>query len=328
MSFPLFHSPGSLAFLDDDVDYLQMLCLMLPTHWHVRLFSRASDCLAQLLPESARWEADAWRQQQIIDRWRQGATPLLPQVLQYWSEHARERYAMTSACVADYSMPDMNGLQVLGELSDWPGLRMLLTGQADEQVAVKAFNRALIDQFLPKQAPDVAERLVTVLRNMPSNAIARGSQIWRTTLNPAQHAQLRAPSVTRALQEQIALQGFVEHVVLGDPFGVLGRTGAGAVHWLQLEPVHGLEELEALAESIGADEATLREIRHGHQLIDLELGQALGRAGPPRLSPAFAVGEGSSLLGAVFSVDAALAPDVRTSYDAWLAEQPVRVVRT
>ncbi len=327
MTFPLFHCPGSLAFLDDDPDYLQMLGLMLPQGWNVRLYSRADDCLAQLLQEPPRWEADAWAQQQIIDRWRQGATPLVPQVLRYWADHCQPRYALTHACVVDYSMPDVDGLQVLAALSDWPGLRMLLTGQADEQIAVQAFNRALIDQFLPKQAPDVSERLNDVLRSMPSNANTRCSQIWRSTLTPVQNAQLRVPAVVQALRQLVVQQGFVDHVVLGDPFGVLGRTAEGDVSWLQLEPADGLEELESLAESVGADRATLAEIRYGRQLIDLELGQALGREGSPQLRPAFAIGLDTGLLGALFSVDPAYAPAPATSYGAWLAEQAPRAVR-
>jgi CheY-like chemotaxis protein len=328
MTFPLFHCPGSLAFLDDDPDYLQMLGLMLPDDWNVRLFLRADDCLAQLLEEPASWEADVWAQQQVIDRWRQGATPLVPQVLRYWAEHGHARYALTHACVADYSMPDVDGLQVLAALGDWPGLRMLLTGQADEQIAVEAFNRALIDQFLPKQAPDVSDRLNDVLRGMPSNANTRCSQIWRSTLTPVQNAQLRVPQVEQALRQLVARQGFVEYVVLGDPFGLLGRTADGAVSWLQLEPADGLEELESLAESVGADEATLAEIRYGRQLIDLELGQALGRDGPPQLRPAFALGEEGGLLAALFSVDPAHAPARDTSYAAWRAAQPPREVRS
>ena len=55
MSLLLFHCPGSIAFLDDDVDYLQMLSLMLPDVWNVRLFSRAADCLAHLQPEVSLW---------------------------------------------------------------------------------------------------------------------------------------------------------------------------------------------------------------------------------------------------------------------------------
>ncbi|RCW71316.1 response regulator [Pseudorhodoferax soli] len=327
MSLPLFHCPGSFSFLDDDPDYLQMLALMLPGHWNVRLHTSVDECLGLLQQESAVWEDDAWAQQQIIDRWRQGATPLLPQVLAYWAGPARARYALTHACIVDYSMPQMNGLDALAALSDWPGLRVLLTGQADEQIAVDAFNRALIDQFLPKQDPDVAARLLTVLRHMPSNANTRASQIWRSTLTPVQNAQLRVPSTARALQQLLDQHGFVEHVVLGDPFGILGRTAAGAVGWLQLEPVSGLEELEQLAEAAGLDADALADIRHGRRLVDLELGQALGRGAVPRLQPAFPIGLDDSLIGALFMLDAAHQLPADSSYAAWLACQPERQVR-
>lgn len=327
MSFPLFHCPGSFSFLDDDPDYLQMLALVLPDQWNVRLHTRVDDCLTLLQPESAAWEDDAWAQQQIIDRWRQGATPLVPQVLAYWTHQASARYALTHACIVDYSMPEMDGLQALAALSDWPGLRVLLTGQADEQVAVDAFNRALIDQFLPKQSSDVAERLLMALRHMPSNANTRASQIWRGTLTPVQNAQLRVPSTARALKQLLESHGFIEHVVLGDPFGILCRNAAGAVRWLQLEPTFGLEELEQLAESVGTEPAVLAEIRAGRQLIDLELVQSLGSHAPPRLQPAFPIGQDGSLLGALFTLEAARTPPASSAYGAWLARQPERQVR-
>ena len=66
MTFPLFHSPGTVVFLDDDPDYLEMLALVLPRHWHLRLFLRPTDCIAHLLQEPPFWEADAWNQQQLI----------------------------------------------------------------------------------------------------------------------------------------------------------------------------------------------------------------------------------------------------------------------
>jgi CheY-like chemotaxis protein len=326
MSLPLFHIPGSIAFLDDDADYLQMLALVVPAQWHVKLYSRCDDCIVQLQQEPPLWEADAWAQQQMIDVWRQLGTPLVPQILRYWAEHAPSRYALTQVFVVDYSMPQMNGLQVLDELADWPGLRVLLTGQADEQIAVQAFNRGLIDQFLPKQAPDIAERLIEALARMQANAGGRFSQIWRGTLTPVQNALLRVPSIARALRNLLG-DRWVEYVVIGEPFGVLGRAADGTVGWLQMEPVSGLEELEALAESIGTDQYTLADIRSGTKLIDLELGQALGREGAPLLRPAFAIDRDEALLGALFPVDAALDAKVE-GYRAWLAAQSPRAVRS
>ncbi len=324
MSFPLFHRPGTVVFLDDDPDYLEMLAMVLPRHWHVKLFLRPVECINYLQQEPPFWEADAWNQQQLIDHWRSGK-PLIPQILGYWSKYT-ERYALTRVCVFDYSMPAMDGLQALGELVDWPGSRVLLTGQADEQVAVRAFNRGLIDQFIAKQTPDISRRLIDAVEHLLGTPNARHAQTWRVTLGPAQNALLRIPSVARDLAA-FASKRWVEHVVVGDPFGVLGMDASGHVSWLQLETADGLKALAELADIEGVPPAGLEDIRSGRRLADLELRQALGRTGPPELSTAFPVGQDAALFGAVFAVDAAFCPDPAASYAAWLARQDKRHVQ-
>lgn len=325
MTFPLFHRPGTVVFLDDDPDYLEMLALVLPRHWHLRLFMRPTECIAHLLQEPPFWEADAWNQQQLIELWREGK-PLIPQILGYWSKYT-ERYALSRVCVVDFSMPGMDGLQALAELGDWPGSRVLLTGQADEQVAVRAFNRGLIDQFIPKQTQDISRRLIEAVERLLYDAHPRHAQTWRVTLKPEQAALLRAPGVASWLSAFCA-KNWVEHVAIGDPFGVLGMDAAGKIGWLQLETRDGLKSLAELAEVAGVPAAGLADIRAGTKLADLELRQALSSTQPCRLVSAFAVGEGEgALLGALFAVDAPNGPDPNNSYSRWLARQPKRHVQ-
>lgn len=324
MTFPLFHRPGTVVFLDDDPDYLEMLALVLPRHWHLRLFLRPADCIAHLLQEPPFWEADAWNQQQLIDLWREGK-PLIPQILAYWSKYT-ERYALSRVCVVDYSMPGMDGLQALAELGDWPGSRVLLTGQADEQVAVRAFNRGLIDQFIPKQTQDISRRLIEAVEQLLYTAHPRHAQTWRVTLTPEQNALLRNPGVSDWLAAYCA-KHWVEHVVIGDPFGVLGMDAAGKIGWLQLETREGLRALAELAEVAGVPAAGVNEIRSGAKLADLELRQALSSSQPAALLPATSIGNGpGALLGAVFPVEAPSGPDPNNSYSRWLARQPKRHV--
>ncbi|MGE0496983.1 MAG: response regulator [Ramlibacter sp.] len=324
MSFSLFQRPGAIVFLDDDPDYLEMLALVLPRHWHLRLFLRPYECINYLQQEPPFWEADAWNQQQLVDQWREGR-PLIPQILGYWSKYT-ERYALTRICVVDYSMPAMDGLQALGELVDWPGSRVLLTGQADEQVAVNAFNRGLIDQFIAKQTPDISHRLIDAVEHLMAAPNARHAQIWRATLTPEQNALLRVPSVGRDLRD-LATKRWVEHVVIGDPFGVLGMDANGRVSWLQLEPTAGLSDLAELAEAEGVKAGALEDIRTGRKLVDLELRQALGHGAAPELAPAFAVGREETLLGALFNVAPEFCPDIANSYARWLARQEQRNVQ-
>jgi CheY-like chemotaxis protein len=324
MSFPLLHTPGTITFLDDDPDYLDMLALVLPSQWHVELFMRPEECIARLQAEPPRWEADAWRQQQIIDRWRDGM-PLIPQILKYWREQP-DRYDLTRVLVVDYSMPAMDGLQVLDGIVDWPGSRVLLTGQADEQIAVNAFNRGLIDQFIAKQTPDISRRLVEAIQRLLVTTSDRQSRSWRATLTPEQIALLRNPAVTRELTEGVARR-WVEHLVIGEPFGILGMDGGGAVQWLQLEDPSHLADLAELAEAAGLPPQAVNDVRQGRKLADLELRQSLGQSEPAVLSPAFPLGRNGELLGALFEVDPVHTPDPEQCYDAWLARQPARQVK-
>jgi CheY-like chemotaxis protein len=324
MSFPLFRRPGTVVFLDDDPDYLEMLALVLPRQWHVKLFLRPLECINYLQQEPPFWEADAWNQQQLVEQWRAGK-PLIPQVLAYWSKYS-ERYALTRVCVFDYSMPAMDGLTALSELVDWPGSRVLLTGQADEQVAVRAFNRGLIDQFIAKQTPDISKRLIEAVQHLLDVPNARHAQIWRATLSPEQNAWMRAPAISRDLLK-FASKRWIEHVVIGDPFGVLGLDAEGQVSWLQLEPREGLGALAELAEGEGLGADALADIRAGRALAALELRQALGREGPPPLRAAFKFGDEPSLLGALFDIDPSHGPNPANSYVQWLARQEGRTVQ-
>lgn len=321
MSLPLFQRPGTVVFLDDDPDYLEMLAMVMPRHWRIKLFVRPAQAIHYLQQEPPFWEADAWHQQQLVEQWQAGK-PLIPQLLAYWAKYT-ERYALSRVCVVDYSMPGTDGLQVLSELGEWSGSRVLLTGQADEQVAVRAFNRGLIEQFIPKQAADISRRLIDAVEQLLATPNARHAQIWRGTLRPEQTAALRPAAVQRALVE-FAHKHWVEHVLIGEPFGLLGMSDAGAIGWLQLEPPEALEGLAEMAQTEGLPERDLAEIRAGRKLVDLELRQALGQERAPRLLPATAFGD--ALWGALFPVTHARAPDPANSYARWLSRQEARAI--
>ncbi|MDO9402512.1 MAG: response regulator [Polaromonas sp.] len=327
MSFALYRRAGGVIFLDDDPDYLEMLAEVMPPEWYVRLFLRPNACIDLLLKEAPLHDADAWRQQHIVSRWRDG-TPLIPQLLAYWREDAAERFALTQVCVVDYSMPAMSGLRVLSELKAWTGSRILLTGRADEQLAVSAFNRGLIEQFIPKQSPEIRLRLTDAIQHRMQVPDARYEQIWRATLTPAQHALLSAPSTVQELESLALRHGWIEHVVIGAPFGVLALNHKGAVSWLQIETAGNLPELAEMAESQGWDAAAVQDIRAGKKLLDLELQLALGSEHRAQPRAAVAVGEGASLLyTALFPVGGAFNPGFMASHERFIATRGERSVQ-
>lgn len=319
MSFVLYRRPGGVVFLDDDPDYLEMLAEVMPADWHARFFLRPVACIETLLREPARREADAWQQQEIVNRWREGAS-LIPQILQYWREDGIARFALTRVCVVDYAMPAMSGLRVLSELTDWSGSRILLTGRADEQLAISAFNRGLIEQFIPKQSPGLRLHLTTAIQSLRQLPDERYQQVWRATLTREQHALLCDPLFSGELESLALKQGWIEHVVIGAPFGMLALDQNGGVSWLQLEPADKLQELAEMAASQAWDEATVQDIRSGKTLVDLELQLALGAAHQPQPRQAFAMACGQTLVhAAIVKLSEPLAPGATSSYAHFLA---------
>ena len=309
--------------LDDDAVFLDMMALVLPPEWPLRLLLRPSECVAQLTRQRTLRDADHWRQQEMVERWHKIRMPLVPQILDYWRQSS-VRYQLTQVAVIDYSMPAMNGFEVLDALQDWPGMRILLTGRADDQLAVNAFNQGLIHQFVPKQASDMVQRLVSAIRRLQAAAEPRAAQIWRSTLSPRQHALLNLPSVSRDL-ELWSDRHWIEHAVLGTPFGLLGRDAAGQAGWLQLEADGDLDELVDMAEASELSAAALEDVRSGRQLVDLELRQALGNHDPVQLQPAFSIGNEERLLGALFKLPLQ-SDDTGSGFSQFMAQQPARWV--
>ncbi len=325
MSFALYRRPGGVIFLDDDPDYLETLAEVMPLDWYVRLFLRPVSCIETVRAEPAEWEADAWRQQEIINRWSEGAA-LIPQILQYWRDDGTARFAFTQVCVVDYAMPAMSGLRVLSELTQWSGSRILLTGRVDEQLAVSAFNRGLIDQFIPKQSPDIRQHLVNAIKLMLRKPDPRSQQTWRATLSREQHAMLCDPAISQQLEELALKHGWIEHVVIGAPFGVLALDGKGQATWLQLEPVHKLAELAEMADAEGWDSATVRDVADGKKVIDMELQQALGGHYKPKQQAATPLVSDNTapLYSALFQIPDSDCPGAALSHNRFIADNGER----
>ncbi|MBX3611591.1 MAG: response regulator [Hydrogenophaga sp.] len=324
LTLSLFQRPGAVLFLDDDPDYLEMLGMVVPGQTQVELYARPSGFLARMQAEPAHWEADAAQQLQMIERWRQGQA-LIPQILRYWAARP-ERYRLAKICVVDYAMPGTDGLSVFNTLLDWPGSRVLLTGQADEQIAIQAFNNGLIDQFVPKQATDITRHLLGVLKRLAQAPHPRLNTMWRGVLRPHQVSLLQIPSVAQWLRDYTH-HHWVEYVVIGEPFGLLGIDADGGVQWLQLEPAASLGDLAELAASAALGMDVVQAIREGRRLAAVELHQQLGLGGSVRTSAATPIGEDGLLMAAVFSLAATDLPQPIYPYRNFLQEENHRSVQ-
>jgi CheY-like chemotaxis protein len=163
--------------------------------------------------------------------------------------------------IVDYNMPGMTGLDLVKELDDCPARRVLLTGVADAEVAVRAFNQGLIQKFIPKSTPNLNREITNSANEMHRSVCEHLGHLMRGTLTSEQVELLHERSVVDGLERKLEELGWIEYVVVGEPFGILGLAYDGPLQWIQLETEQSLSDhAESLAD-YGYDPADVKAVR-------------------------------------------------------------------
>lgn len=305
MSFELYQRPGKISLVDDDPHFLEVIGMLLPENWAVQLFDQPQKVLQQIEHDLVQLNNEMRTHQRIISRVREGESAMT-QMLQYWQEDSGRRFDASSVLIADYAMPAMTGTHLIEQLHQWPGLRVLLTGQADEIVAVTAFNRGLIQQYIPKQTQELAQRLTDAITSNGHRLTHDLSKLWMSTLTREQAALFEDPHIGQWLTQVLAEKGWVEYVVIGAPFGILGLSSNGQPGWLQIEhqgSSRSLADLLETVETINLPLADFQALQEGKLVIDLELQNALRQSGPIHLAPVITPPDTPDVAAAYFPLD-------------------------
>ena len=152
-TLPLFYYPSTIAWVDDDQLFLEAAANALGNLHPLMMFTTPQECLAffdhytALLPAMNFLRGCTDHESyDIIDHM---PVDLNVQTLVELRE-CRERNQEVSVIVVDYKMLDINGIELCRKLQSLPMKKILLTGEADEQKAVAAFNEGIIDCFISK----------------------------------------------------------------------------------------------------------------------------------------------------------------------------------
>lgn len=271
-TFKLFSRPYTVAFIDDDRDFLELLAMAIPKHWNAAYYSKTHTFI-EFCKHAAVMEQRDYAAFCALFSAQASPEHTMLKIIRYWHSNP-QRWNLCEIGVLDYGMPKMTGLQVLESLDEWHGKRVLLTGLADERIAVLAFNQGLIHHYLPKHTERVMDHLVHAVNGFSPHLHFQHQQFIRSCLNDAQLSLLAEPSVVVSLNT-FANEHWVEHVVLDSPFGVLGLSAMGQLSWLQLERSSDIDDLKAIAASEAWPEATQEALAQGLVLSNSLLRQAL-----------------------------------------------------
>lgn len=159
-----FYFPTQVILLDDDPDFLEGVSLMLSKNLSFKIFQSANQALDYVNNANKHVKI----QERCYSNYKTG--PMESDSLSHIDIDKLHlevmngsRFQTASTVIVDYSMPEMNGLEFLLKVKNPFIKKVLLTGQADTELAIKAFNKQLIDQFIDKHDPKLRIKLNSII---------------------------------------------------------------------------------------------------------------------------------------------------------------------
>lgn len=271
-SVPPYYFPTTVIFIDDDESFLNNLSVCLPSELAFRTYSNphkalqhiaeigsdqpvSEQCIGNIAPSSNTLVA--------ADSVTFSLTPITDAL------YTEQRFSEVSVVVIDYDMPSINGLEVCARLADSPVKKLLLTGKADEKVAVEAFNDGLIDRFISKGQPDMIDGLASAISNLQRDYFAGAAQPVAGILRRHNFGFLSNPAFATRFRQLTEQHGWVEHYLSSRPPGLLCLSADGRPAMLLIADTNTIEDNTRRAHALGSPPELLKLIASGEVIADL-----------------------------------------------------------
>lgn len=238
---PVCYYPTTVVLVDDDRKYLKSLGFILDVKKMApRFFSNpqeALDFLQKYKPVSFVDKCLIKREDVRIDH-RTTDLDLRAIRAQIYNPN---RFSEISVVIVDYAMPSLNGLELCSLIRDKPFKILLLTGEAGEEIAVKAFNEGIIDKFIRKDATDFQNLLSNAIFELQQQYFQNLSKVVVDALSDEYGYPLNDPVLIQ-LFDQIYQKNELSEYYLTDEYGsYLFLDIEGNPSWLAIKNEDGME---------------------------------------------------------------------------------------
>jgi len=262
---PAFRYPTTVVIVDDNPDFLANVGLQLDPQLALRRFVSPYDGLVSINGSPAadppgrffssyRQRDDHKPGEHVIAL---GLDGILKEV------RNPNRFARMSVAVVDYAMPEINGLEFCAGIKDARIGKILLTGKADERVAVKAFNDGLINRFIRKQDPDAIQQLATAIAELQRDYFTRLERTISEALAVGAYGFLRNPDFVLVVERLLQEKKIVEHYLVTRPQGLLMLDASGNAWRLVVMDENALRSQVEIAQDLDAPDELIRQLASG-----------------------------------------------------------------
>ncbi|MFT3741135.1 MAG: response regulator [Gammaproteobacteria bacterium] len=256
---PAILHPTTIALVDDDQNLLDALSLMLSDQYKLKTFPFAKAAKKALLkhkksavtPKKYYTEGEgSFENYSISIQFKAFLEVLLNS----------KRFTNVCILIVDFDMPDLNGLELAKILkAKMPIKVIMLTGVADLDTAINAFNQKEIDRFVLKSDPNHPQILQEYIQQLQQEYFSEHYQAVADALNKDGKHPLCDTAFIAAFQSICNKHQIVEYYLLNESGSFLMLDAQGQQTYLIVNTATDLETYSELAED---DEQASRELKN------------------------------------------------------------------
>lgn len=230
--------PTTVVMVDDDKVVLKGLNLKLSAKYPCITYSSAGQALQFLTKE---YQPNPFMQRVILrpDESQNEHRVLDIDIRALHQEiYNPKRFAEISVLIVDYAMPELNGAELCKQLKHMPIKKIMLTGEATHDLAVKLFNEAVIDRFFRKDASTLLELISQAVQELQESYFQDLSALIISSLtkDPTRPpACLDDPIFINFFKQLCQKQQIVEYYLVDANGSFLLLDGQGRASWLAVK---------------------------------------------------------------------------------------------
>lgn len=176
-----------------------------------------------------------------------------------------QRFSEIAVVVVDYAMPAMNGIEFCKQIKSPNILVILLTGEADVNIAIKAFNEGIIDKFIEKK-PNIKEELYEEIQKLERHYFISLSNIIMHQAHPENLTSLEDDDVAKKFYQFCQTHNIVEHYIISENGDFLLIDKSGKPFWLVIKSDSEIQRLYDYADLMQAPDAVLKALQNREKL--------------------------------------------------------------
>lgn len=269
-SIPTCYFPSTAVFVDDSRDFLLNFVLQLDEGLAYRIFDSPFEALECI--HKKRCELEQLSQRCLSEYTEATNCPLTNHTINvdlaaiHAEVYNSRRFSEISVVVVDYAMPGMDGIEFCKRIEDRNIKKILLTGQADEKLAIEAFNEGLIHRYIKKSDPDVASLITKSVHDLQLQYFQSMSDMVVRMLSVTSPSSLRDKKFGELFWDICKKKGIVEFYLADNSGSFLMLDEDAHISFLIVKSEADMRLHYDLALDNGASEEVLDQLVSGQKI--------------------------------------------------------------